>query len=139
MFDITQFQAIFPTDGAKPYDQKGIKEIETFRKSFDGTLFIDRVLRALGITEGEDLPESRPPRPRLTDTTILQPRHILPRATTACAASIVTYAKAMALHTTSSPSSTTSCSTMTTSVALAPSSPAPWPKLLPFRTSTSFS
>jgi hypothetical protein len=53
MLDVTQFQAVFPIDGAKPYDQKGIKEIETFRKSFDGTLFIDRVLRALGITECE--------------------------------------------------------------------------------------
>jgi len=53
MLDFTQIQAVFPIDGPKPYDQKGVKEIETFRKSFDGILFVDRVLRALGITEGK--------------------------------------------------------------------------------------
>ncbi|KAL2186291.1 hypothetical protein L209DRAFT_780302 [Thermothelomyces heterothallicus CBS 203.75] len=49
MLDFTQFSAAFPTDGPKPYDQNGIREIETFRKSFGGVLFIDRVLKALGL------------------------------------------------------------------------------------------
>lgn len=50
--DFTEFTAGFPTDGPLPYDQKGVRSIETFRKGFDGVLFIDRVLRALGIGEG---------------------------------------------------------------------------------------
>ncbi|KAL2151306.1 hypothetical protein VTH82DRAFT_6404 [Thermothelomyces myriococcoides] len=49
MLDFTQFSAVFPTDGSKPYDHNGIREIETFRKSFGGVLFIDRVLKALGL------------------------------------------------------------------------------------------
>ncbi|KAK1757265.1 protein ELYS [Echria macrotheca] len=56
MLDYTQFQAVFPIDGPKPYDQVGVKAIETFRKTFDGVLFIDRVLRALGITEAKAYP-----------------------------------------------------------------------------------
>jgi len=66
MLDFTQFQAAFPVDGPKPYDHSGVKEIETFRKTFDGVLFIDRVLRALGITEGEPSSTFQPftsPRP----------------------------------------------------------------------------
>ena len=51
MLDFSQFAAAFPTDGPKPYDQNGVREIETFRKSFDGILFIDRVLKALGVGE----------------------------------------------------------------------------------------
>lgn len=56
MLDFSQFSAAFPTDGPKPYDQNGVREIETFRKSFDGVLFIDRVLKALGIGEGKAYP-----------------------------------------------------------------------------------
>ena len=52
MLDFSQFSAAFPTDGPKPYDQNGVREIETFRKSFDGVLFVDRVLKALGVGEG---------------------------------------------------------------------------------------
>jgi hypothetical protein len=51
MLDFSQFSAAFPTDGPKPYDQNGVREIETFRKTFDGILFIDRVLKALGVGE----------------------------------------------------------------------------------------
>ncbi|KAK4131436.1 hypothetical protein BT67DRAFT_155632 [Trichocladium antarcticum] len=51
MLDFSQFTAAFPTDGPKPYDQNGVREIETFRKTFDGVLFIDRVLKALGLGE----------------------------------------------------------------------------------------
>ncbi|KAL2143486.1 hypothetical protein VTI28DRAFT_10407 [Corynascus sepedonium] len=56
MLDFTQFAAAFPTDGPKPYDQNGVREIETFRKSFGGVLFIDRVLKALGLSEGKVYP-----------------------------------------------------------------------------------
>jgi hypothetical protein len=52
MLDFSQFAAAFPTDGPKPYDQNGVREIETFRKTFAGVLFIDRVLKALGVGEG---------------------------------------------------------------------------------------
>ncbi|KAK3305763.1 nuclear pore complex assembly-domain-containing protein [Chaetomium strumarium] len=51
MLDFSQFSAAFPTDGPNPYDQNGVREIETFRKTFDGVLFIDRVLKALSIGE----------------------------------------------------------------------------------------
>lgn len=56
MLDFSQFSAAFPTDGPKPYDQNGVREIETFRKSFDGVLFIDRVLKALGVGVGKAYP-----------------------------------------------------------------------------------
>ncbi|KAK3898682.1 hypothetical protein C8A05DRAFT_37728 [Staphylotrichum tortipilum] len=56
MLDFSQFSAAFPTDGPKPYDQNGVREIETFRKTFDGVLFIDRVLKALGIAETKVYP-----------------------------------------------------------------------------------
>ncbi|KAK4124628.1 hypothetical protein N657DRAFT_644873 [Parathielavia appendiculata] len=56
MLDLFQFNAAFPTDGPKPYDQNGVRQIETFRKTFDGILFIDRVLKALGVGEGKAYP-----------------------------------------------------------------------------------
>ncbi|KAM7185276.1 protein ELYS [Rhypophila sp. PSN 637] len=56
MLDFSQFSNAFPTDGPNPYDQNGVRAIETFRKGFDGTLFIDRVLRALGIGQGKTYP-----------------------------------------------------------------------------------
>ncbi|KAK3290713.1 nuclear pore complex assembly-domain-containing protein [Chaetomium fimeti] len=56
MLDFSQFAAAFPTDGPKPYDQNGVREIETFRKSFEGVLFIDRVMKALGVSEGKAYP-----------------------------------------------------------------------------------
>ncbi|KAK2055465.1 hypothetical protein LY76DRAFT_596015 [Colletotrichum caudatum] len=51
MFDYTNFDYVF---GAQqfPYDRKTIQEIDTCRKSLDGALFIDRVLKALGLTKG---------------------------------------------------------------------------------------
>lgn len=59
MLDFTHFHAVFPADdGPKPYDQNGAKAIETFRKTFDGVLFVDRVLRALGIKD----PKAYPPK-----------------------------------------------------------------------------
>lgn len=52
MLDYNEFSNSFPTAGPNPYDQNGVRAIETFRKGFDGVLFIDRVLRALGIGQG---------------------------------------------------------------------------------------
>lgn len=52
MIDYSQFHAIFPGQGPTPYSNKDVQEIETLRKSFNGVLFIDRVLKALGIGEG---------------------------------------------------------------------------------------
>jgi hypothetical protein len=63
MLDFSQFAAAFPTDGPKPYDQNGVREIETFRKTFGGVLFIDRVLKALGVGEGAQPYISPPARP----------------------------------------------------------------------------
>ncbi|GJC87433.1 protein ELYS [Colletotrichum liriopes] len=55
MFDYTNFDHVF---GAHqfPYDRKSIQEIDTFRKSLDGALFIDRVLKALGLTKAKTYP-----------------------------------------------------------------------------------
>jgi hypothetical protein len=52
MFDFTAFDQVFGPSSHFPYDRKFLQETETFRKSFDGALFIDRVLKALGITKG---------------------------------------------------------------------------------------
>lgn len=50
--DYTQFHQVFPPDVGSPYAPDLIREIEAYRKSFDGVLFIDRVLKALGVTKG---------------------------------------------------------------------------------------
>ena len=51
--DYTQFEQVFSADGHLPYDRKTLQDIEANRKKLDGVLFIDRVLRALGIAKGE--------------------------------------------------------------------------------------
>ncbi|KAJ9158029.1 Protein ELYS [Coniochaeta hoffmannii] len=56
MIDYTQFHAVFPGQGPTPYSNKDVQEIETMRKSFNGVLFIDRVLKALSIGEGRTYP-----------------------------------------------------------------------------------
>lgn len=54
MFDHTSFSDVFVTEeGQLPYDRNLCQEIEAHRKHADGTLFIDRVLQALGIIRGE--------------------------------------------------------------------------------------
>ena len=53
MFDFTDFQQVFPAGTQLPYDKKLQTSIEAHRKGYDGTLFIDRVLKALGITKGQ--------------------------------------------------------------------------------------
>lgn len=56
MFDITNFVDVFPTEGELPYDRSAQADIETRRRSFDGSLFIDRVLKALGVAKGLPMP-----------------------------------------------------------------------------------
>ena len=53
MLDYTKFQDVFPADLQIPYDRKLQHEIDDHRKSLDGTLFIDRVMKALGIAKCE--------------------------------------------------------------------------------------
>lgn len=53
MFNYTNLHHIFPAGLPNPYDRKTQQEIETSRKSLDGVLFIDRVLRAVGINKGK--------------------------------------------------------------------------------------
>ena len=50
--DYSRFEAVFPQK-AFAYEKRHQQEIEAFRKSVDGTLFIDRVLKAVGITKGK--------------------------------------------------------------------------------------
>lgn len=52
MFDYKNFDHVFGRAAPFP-DRAYHQETETFRRSFEGVLFIDRVLKALGITKGE--------------------------------------------------------------------------------------
>lgn len=57
MLDYTEYHNVFPSPGIiNPYDYKGASAIETFRKSFRGVLFVDRVLSRLGISQGTAYP-----------------------------------------------------------------------------------
>jgi len=56
MFDYTDFQQVFPAGSALPYDRELLSEIEGSRKAFDGQLFIDRVIKALGFSKGKSYP-----------------------------------------------------------------------------------
>jgi hypothetical protein len=52
MFDYINLHDVFAEGLANPYDRETQRDIEHSRKEFDGALFIDRVLRAVGITKG---------------------------------------------------------------------------------------
>ncbi|KAF7562522.1 hypothetical protein G7046_g1596 [Stylonectria norvegica] len=56
MFDYTKLHDVFPSAAPNPYDRKLQQDIETSRKSLDGVLFIDRVLRAVGISKAKVYP-----------------------------------------------------------------------------------
>ncbi|KAL2753244.1 hypothetical protein ACRALDRAFT_1077616 [Sodiomyces alcalophilus JCM 7366] len=56
MFDYTRFDHVFSPSAQFPYDRQTIQDIETYRKSFNGILFIDRVLKALGLTKARTYP-----------------------------------------------------------------------------------
>lgn len=56
MLDYTELHQVFPASLQSPYDRKTQHDIDGHRKSLDGILFIDRVLRALGISKGKKRP-----------------------------------------------------------------------------------
>ncbi|KAL6875150.1 nuclear pore complex assembly domain-containing protein [Trichoderma novae-zelandiae] len=56
MLEYTDFQKVFPPGAHSPYDRKRIHEIEARRKELGGQLFIDRVLKALGIAKNKVYP-----------------------------------------------------------------------------------
>ncbi|KAF5643214.1 nuclear pore complex assembly [Fusarium sp. NRRL 52700] len=56
MFDYTNLHDVFAEGLANPYDRETQRDIEHSRKEFDGALFIDRVLRAVGITKAKIYP-----------------------------------------------------------------------------------
>ncbi|KAL6363980.1 hypothetical protein LRP88_03412 [Fusarium phalaenopsidis] len=56
MFDYANIHHVFSSEATNPYDRKAQSDIEACRKSFDGALFIDRVLRAVGITKAKIYP-----------------------------------------------------------------------------------
>lgn len=58
MFDYRRFDDVFPADAQVLYDRTLQQEIEKHRRNYDGVLFIDRVLKALGIAKGMRLPVS---------------------------------------------------------------------------------
>ncbi|KAF5241955.1 hypothetical protein FANTH_8915 [Fusarium anthophilum] len=56
MFDYTNLHEVFAEGLANPYDRETQRDIDHSRKEFDGALFIDRVLRAVGITKAKIYP-----------------------------------------------------------------------------------
>ena len=52
MLDHTQFKSVFRPSAQSPYDRTFVQDVDTYRKGLGGTLFIDRVLLALGISKG---------------------------------------------------------------------------------------
>ena len=52
MLDYTDYDAVFG-EASLPYNRRTIQAIEGRRKAMDGVLFIDRVLQALGIHDGQ--------------------------------------------------------------------------------------
>jgi len=53
MLEYTNFQKVFPSGIQIPYHRKFVHEIDARRKHLGGQLFIDRVLKALGITKNK--------------------------------------------------------------------------------------
>lgn len=60
MLDYTQLQQVFPAGLHSPYDRKLQQDIDAHRKTLSGVLFIDRVLRALGIAKRLSSPQALP-------------------------------------------------------------------------------
>lgn len=52
MLDITKFDRVFGALDPYPYTRSFIQQAESYRKTSDGVLFIDRVLSALGQGKG---------------------------------------------------------------------------------------
>ncbi|PFH63265.1 hypothetical protein XA68_15899 [Ophiocordyceps unilateralis] len=56
MPDYTKFEDVFPADLKFPYDRTLQHDIDHHRKAVGGTLFIDRVMKALGLVKGRSYP-----------------------------------------------------------------------------------
>ncbi|KFA70617.1 hypothetical protein S40285_04703 [Stachybotrys chlorohalonatus IBT 40285] len=56
MASLEDYQAVFSPKLQWPYDRKAIQGIESHRTTYEGYLFVDRVLRALGILKGKTYP-----------------------------------------------------------------------------------
>ncbi|KAM4065697.1 nuclear pore complex assembly domain-containing protein [Hirsutella rhossiliensis] len=56
MLDYSKFDRVFPSGRQSPYDRALQHEIEDHRKGLEGTLFIDRVMKSLGISKGKPYP-----------------------------------------------------------------------------------
>lgn len=52
MLDITKFDRVFGALEPYPFARSFIQQAESYRKTSDGVLFIDRVLNALGQGKG---------------------------------------------------------------------------------------
>lgn len=52
MIDYSNFERVFGPLNPFPYNRTFIQEAEGYRRSFEGALFIDRVLAALGLSKG---------------------------------------------------------------------------------------
>jgi hypothetical protein len=55
MFDFSNFDQVFGSLEPFPYKRSFIQEAEANRRGFEGALFIDRVLAALGHAKGRNL------------------------------------------------------------------------------------
>lgn len=53
MQDSNHFHQVFKPEWGSPYTQDFLREIDVYRKSLNGVLFIDRVLRSVGVTKGK--------------------------------------------------------------------------------------
>lgn len=52
MQDFNHFHQVFKPEWGSPYTQDFLRETDVYRKSLNGVLFIDRVLRSVGVTKG---------------------------------------------------------------------------------------
>ena len=54
MLDYTQFDAVFGPLSPFPLDKSWAQKVESHRRSLDGFLFLDRVLGALDLSQGNN-------------------------------------------------------------------------------------
>ncbi|KAH6653111.1 nuclear pore complex assembly-domain-containing protein [Truncatella angustata] len=55
MLDYTNFERVFGLLSPYPYNRTFIQEAESYRRSFEGALFIDNILAALGLSKARSL------------------------------------------------------------------------------------
>ena len=54
MLDYTQFGLVFGPLSPFPLDKSWSQKVESHRRSLDGALFLDRVMGALDLTQGNE-------------------------------------------------------------------------------------